>query len=275
MNNKELLSIGIVDSKLFKDIMYFVKKQYSDKHNMYVVKKQYSDKHNIMKFVRKNNNQIISYNEFKSLIEYLIFQIMKEYLKDTEYENEHCSSIVKNTGIYSGYFVYINNIIAINEYIIKNLYYKGDILGLLTILHELNHFKMKYDIMLGQTDENINRVLKENLLRLCIDSYYDDNYKFISEEVYADIQACNDLLKIIDMFEMKVRKKDLMEIKTQLEYYKIKYEYYKREVKGLDIVGSIKFNELFDTLILDHPEWLSYSQIASEYGKRLAYSKFN
>ena len=193
---------------------------------------------------------------------------MSSYLLSIGYENDNYSCFIKKIGALSGHFYPSKNKIVINKCKIDSLY-QGNILAFLTIFHELNHFKIRYDIKLGKTDENITRILKENLLSKCIPDYYDTNYDFISEEVYVNILACNDLLTLIDNLKLNMSNNDLNKLKLELINYKNNYKVYERNISTLNMrYNCMDFRDIFDKLILENPQWFSYPQIASSYRKR-------
>ena len=89
--------------------------------------------------------------------------------------------------------------ITINEKVIYDIYL-GKINSMIIIFHELNHFKVFYDLRLEKINFDLIRIAKEELIRLSEDDnekqtefivdksqYYVDNYKLYSEEKFVDL----------------------------------------------------------------------------------------
>lgn len=242
--------------------------------------------------------KLISYENFENVIHDFILDVMKTFLESNKIEDECLVFIKRLPKGTKGYFLESkksNNFLVINECVIKELY-DGDIEQFIAIFHELNHFKVKYDISLSEINDDIVRIVKEKLIRessrdpfneigsiksikkgyiYVNDDYYGDNYKLYSGEVYANIKAQEDYLfmlksitnnpdiqaDIINFFQS--------EYKGTLEKNKKYYDNHQRDFRSNFKFNSffLSYEEAFDLLIKNNPDWLQYPQIAIEYYK--------
>ena len=99
--------------------------------------------------------------------------------------------------------------------------------------------------------------------------YYIDNYDFISTEKLANIEGINLLLKLFKMMKIELTDEDIDKLDSFRLIEKLKYEINLRNFTGhKKIVSSyLSYEEAFDFLIKDHPEWLDYKQLQIEYYK--------
>ena len=243
----------------------------------------------LMNIQNKKSNSfsnLVTYQEFKDEIYNFINSIMHIFLNNNGFNTDKYTVIIKdlpkkNKGFFLDSEEY-DNLLVIDEEVIKSIY-DGHIEDLLIIFHELNHFKVKYDIKSGVINENIVRIIKEKLIRTSKDiysfssldsnDYYYDNYNVYSEEVYVSLQAKKSFLYML---------KSLTNNKLiQLEFTKLFAEEYKYEISKdtkrynnhlRDLSSRSDFNDYylnfeaaFDLLVVDNPNWLDYPQISIEY----------
>ena len=242
--------------------------------------------------------KLISYENFENVIRNFILDVMKTFLENNKIADEcvvYIKQLPKGT---KGLFLDSkkgNNFLVINECVIKELY-DGDIEQFIVIFHELNHFKVKYDIRLSEINDDIVRIIKEKLIRessqdpfneigsiksikkgymYVNDDYYSANYELYSGEVYANIKAQEDYL-----FMLKSLTKDpniqadiinffQSEYKSTFEKNKKYYDNHQRDFRtNLNFNDNfLSYEEAFDLLIKDNLDWLQYPQIAIEYYK--------
>lgn len=163
---------------------------------------------------KRSFKNYISYDEFKVTIHKFIIDIMGLFLLDTKYSNDTYDVYIKKlNNRVRGEFYRANNTLIINESVIFKIY-NGDLESFLTIFHELNHFKLKYDILNGVINLDTCRIVKEmlimnddlnsssynNTFKKSIsrnDFYYYDNYRVFSEEVIANINSKFDFVTMI------------------------------------------------------------------------------
>ena len=138
--------------------------------------------------------EYISYDEFRLLIENLIFDIMKYYLDRINVVNYYGPYVRVFHFEHSGRWVSKYNEITINEDVVRNIY-EGNMRDMISIFHELVHFQMFYDINYRKlVNEDTIRIVKEELIEDYIrennlrsnNSYYKDNYVYLSSEIYAE-----------------------------------------------------------------------------------------
>ena len=233
-------------------------------------------------YIKENNSKsIISYNEFKEAIVSFVEGIMKSYLEDTEYYKDKYSCIVKKLPTYRrGEFNSKNNIITINEAVIQDIYL-GNIDSMITIFHELNHFKSKYDIRLGKVNNDIIRTIKEDLLRVanrCLfkfnkdnlfidDDYYKCNYTVFSDEKIAEINTINNLMFFIQIVDIELSEQHLQQLKERITNNTIQYNNYLRDLRLIFNYNNnfLDFEEAFDIMIKRNPDWLAIPQLSIEY----------
>ena len=161
------------------------------------------------------------------------------------------------------------------------MYKKKDFTILAVLFHELNHFKMKYDIKLGFLDESLVRVIKEELISSSPlypsfikvseeekrSSYYKDNYELYSEEKLADFYSLENLLLFLKEAKINLTERQKYEINALFSKIQGQYNNYLRDVSNNLNFNSynIDFEEAFDILIKNNPQWLEYSQLRIEY----------
>lgn len=228
-----------------------------------------------------NQKHLIQYNNFKETLVAFIENIMSTYLEDTEYYKDKYSCIVKKLPTYRrGEFNPKNNIIIINEAVIQDIY-SGNIDSMITIFHELNHFKSKYDIRLGKVNNDIIRTIKEDLLRIANrdlfkfnkdssfidDDYYKCNYTVFSDEKIAEINAINNLLFFIQIVDIELSEQHLQQLKDQIKNNNSQYNNYLRDLRLIFNYNNYfsDFEEIFDIMIKRNPDWLAIPQLSIEY----------
>lgn len=231
-------------------------------------------------FFKKTNTET-RYEIFKMHLMNFAKEVMKNYIKDTPYSNDLCLCFGHGELESNGSFTPDINMILIKESIIRKMYEKKDFSSLVTLFHELNHFKLKYDVKLGYFDESLVRVIKEELIRNSplypsfikaekednTSTYYEDNYEFYSEEKLADIFAIENLLFFIEQANISLTTYQKEQINSLIKTYARQYKNPFRDVRNNMNFNSyiIDFEEAFDILIKDNPSWLQYPQLNIEY----------
>ena len=228
-------------------------------------------------YVNKDNlKPIISYDEFKEVLTNFIEEIMKNYLIKMGFADyrgkEPEVKIVDFKDNTSGDYHY--NMIRLDETIPWNIFL-GNILVFFDACHELIHFKYNTDLHAEIINKNTVRVAKETLIRHDAETaapifkydYYSDNYKFDSEEKLADIEGVELFRKIIEYMNITLTREDEIKLLNIYTNNRIQYHNYLRDFRS-----NIRFNnffmdfeEAFDFLIRDNPEWCSCPQLQIEY----------
>ena len=233
-------------------------------------------------YENKNSPSSISYNEFKKNLEKFAHEVMTVYLIDTPFKNIAGYCIVTKHDC-AGTFLDRDNInlIVINEDVVREMY-KGNVWAITTLFHELNHFKVKYDLKMGYINLDLVRILKERLIstsstypsfiKSCHyentdNNYYDSNYKYFSEENYVDMACIENFLYIIKNSKLKVTKEQIYGIYKLIEKKESDYNFHVRDVSDNLNFNSyeVDFEEAFDLLIKDNPNWLEHPQLQIEY----------
>ena len=227
-----------------------------------------------------NSSSKPSYLTFKSHINIFIKKVMRNYIKNTPFCNDSCSCFCYEKLESLGSFASELNIILINEKVVKKIYDEKDLSSLAVLFHELNHFKIKYDIKLGVFDEYLLRVIKEELISKSStcpsfikiyeadkNTYYDDNYDCYSEEKLADLYALDNLLIFMKNVNISINESQKKRINELIKLTVSKFNNYFRDVSNNLNFNSyfIDFEEAFDILIKDNPSWLEYPQLLVEY----------
>lgn len=261
----------LVDDKLF---------EYSLDANMFrsLIVQSYKENKEFFK-------EYISYDEFRLLIKNLIFDIMKYYLDRINVVNCHGPYVRVFHFEHSGRWVSKYNEITINEDVVRNIY-EGNMRDMISIFHELVHFQMFYDINYRKlVNEDTIRIVKEELIEDYIrennlrsnNSYYKDNYVYLSSEIYAEKEGINLLVEFLYLVYKSVigSKKDLYDkmYVIEEEIRKDTPDYEKRYKKKLRYFREIKefpdkwvsYEEVFDYLVKFNSEWLEYPQISAQY----------
>lgn len=228
-------------------------------------------------YVNKDNLEpIISYDEFCQVLTNFIEEIMQNYLIKmgfTDYRGKNPEATIVNFKD-STIGDYNSNTIRLAETIPWNIF-KGNILVLFDVCHELIHFKYDIDINAGIINKNIVRAIKETLIQQDAETsesifkydYYYDNYEFDSREKLADIEGVCLFREIIEFMNITLTKEDEIKLLNIYNNNRIQYNNYLRDFRN-----NLKFNnffmdfeETFDFLIKDNPEWCSCSQLQIEY----------
>ena len=93
-----------------------------------------------------------------------ILNIMNKFIENNDIKDKCMVSISDLPKNIKGFFRRTDNFLMINEQVIKDIY-NGNIEEFISIFHELNHFKIKYEIQSGLINYDISRILKERLIR--------------------------------------------------------------------------------------------------------------
>lgn len=227
-----------------------------------------------------NSHLTISYNSFKKNLEKFAREVMNIYLVNTPFENTPSYCLVTKHRC-AGTFIDDLNLVIINEEIVEEMY-KGTIWAITTLFHELNHFKIKYDLKLGYINIDLVRILKERLIstnsiypsfiKSCQyenieNNYYNNNYKYFSEENYADMACLENFLYMIKHSKLKISKEQAYGIYKLMEKKENHYNFHMRDVSDNLNFNSyeIDFEEAFDLLVKDNPNWLEHPQLQIEY----------
>ena len=231
-------------------------------------------------------SKLLTFQEFKENIYNFITSIMHKFLDNYNFGSDKCTVMIiplskKNKGFFLNSEKY-GNLIVINEEVIRNIY-DGHIEDFIVIFHELNHFKIKYDIESGIINEDTVRIIKEKLIRTSEDRYsfnpqdsnyyYCDNYEVYSEEIYANLQAKKDfLLMLKSLTDNKLIQEEFSSIfeeeyKDEMANEKKRYNNHIRDLSSRSDFNdySLSFEDAFDLLVTDNPKWLKYPQISIEY----------
>ena len=169
----------------------------------------------------------------------------------------------------------IDTKIRLDEDEVKDIFL-GNLI-IFTPYHELTHFKYNVDIASGKVYGNLVRYLKERLIRRdgmtyingYDDFYYSLNYDCISIETLANMEGIYNLAKILDMMEIYLTKADQLTLILLMERNVSLYNKHLRDLT-LNLKSNLfyqNFEDFFDFLIKDHPEWLDYKQLQIEYYK--------
>lgn len=237
---------------------------------------------------------LIKYDEFKRIMYEFILNIMKIFIENNDIKDKCMVSIGYLPKNIKGFFRRTDNFLMINEQVIKDIY-NGNIEEFIPIFHELNHFKINYEIQSELINYDISRILKERLIRevssdpynekssyktkkfgnnYINDYYYKDNYVNYSEEVVANIEAKKNLGVLLQQLANS-RGKLNEEVTEFVNNYlsEVLYEENKKYSTHIrDLNNNILFNDnyldfesAFDFLIKYNPDWLDYPQISVEY----------
>ena len=214
-------------------------------------------------------NSDINYNNFNIIVCEFTEKIMEIFLKNTQYKDNKYRCLIRTMPPdVSGRFIYEDNRIIINDYIIKMLY-SGDIMSMKPIFHELNHFRLKYEILSGKINRHLIRIVKENLIRelnqsgnLCINNnYYLQNYDLYSEEKVANLNSVYNLINFLELNNIKL---PYIEMKKLYKDIQKTNELLKNNIRHFND-RNYDFEEVFDILVRYNKEWLRYPQINIEY----------
>ncbi len=251
--------------------MYLITEEIKESKNFQILSKVFS-----YHYTHKDNLEpIISYDEFKEILTNFIEEIMNDYLIKSGNINEKGScEIVTFNGRRAGDCINTKN--RLDEEVVKNVFL-GNICELFNITHEIIHFKYNVDTFNGKINKDIMKHLKEYLIEDDVMNagyyfqydYYIDNYDFISTEKLANIEGINLLLKLFKMMKIELTDEDIDKLDSFRLIEKLKYEINLRNFTGhKKIVSSyLSYEEAFDFLIKDHPEWLDHKQLQIEYYK--------
>lgn len=228
---------------------------------------------------------IISYDEFKDTVKAFVEKIMGTLLENTDYYKDKYSCTFKQMRLSRrGEFSSKNNEITINEDVIKKLYH-GNLSEMTTIFHELNHFKIKYELKLGKINQDLVRIVKEGLLRTSSsdpfdekdsiktgityinDDYYECNYRVFSEEKVAEINAIKNLIFFLQNANINLSEQEMQELERRIANNNRQYENYLRDLRYNFNFNDyfLDFEEVFDVMIVYNPNWIEFPQLRVEY----------
>lgn len=156
----------------------------------------------------------------------------------------------------------INNIVFLNEKLLKEFYEGKNFKLIQTIFHELQHINQGKLIKSGNVNLSIINLIKEKILRENLPNYYDENYSIILSEVDAEYYGLQNMLNYFEQLGIKLNSKTKQifeeEIQTNLSKMNIK----KRTINGKETTIDSLFNEY----IKDKPELLNkYKQLEYLY----------
>lgn len=233
----------------------------------------------VIESIYNKKKKNISYIEFKTNFKELGNLIMRNYLQQSGLINdkrfqESQFVVKKMINCIDGNYLK-TKIIEFNEKSVKKLY-KGDIKILFSLFHELNHFKVDCDISNNVLDLFLYQILKEKLLCDMIDknsdniftSYYFVNYKYYSEEVYADVQSIVQIIKLSKLCNITINEKWFQTLTYQIKIYMKRWNNPTRNISNFINYDScfMDFNEVFDVAIKHKKEWLKkYPILGVEY----------
>lgn len=214
---------------------------------------------------------IISYNEFKELLTNFIEEIMTNYLNLLDIERKptfKIEKLIRCLGCQQ------EEVIKSDEMVIREIY-RGDIVNLVYICHELIHFKYWFAIVNYEVNKNIIDVLKEILIRHDGENrlnyfkydYYNDNYSLERGEILAGLEGVELLKHILRLMNIELTKTDLEKLNKIYNAMKRKKYIDKRNFTRCPISNNFydTFNSWFDVIIKDHKEWLVIEQLQIEY----------
>ena len=138
---------------------------------------------------------------------------------------------------------------------------------MITIFHELKHFKDNYNILNNIYDDETIRILKEKLINFnqnefereilgkyaSSNYYYKDNYDVESSEVLAEKYAYLDMIKYFDFIGVKLSDSELSSINNKIHVLDKKYNKKLRNLTHCLMYNNFYLNvdEAFDVAILN------------------------
>ncbi|MBE6155317.1 MAG: hypothetical protein E7164_01000 [Firmicutes bacterium] len=198
----------------------------------------------------------LSYDAFENLFRNYALLKMREYLP-----NPKCY-VVNENALLGMQSYSIKESVFLNREDIYSFYYSGKYKAIKNLFHELGHIKQYKEIMIDKKyDEYAMKEIKEEILSAYVPNYYNDNYSLISYEAEAELFAITELLKLFKKFGLQFKDG----INPYLQTIQNIINHSKNDMR---IYGDGKENlyELFDTVIIHHPELLErYPQLKNEY----------
>ena len=241
----DLITDKIKESSIFQTLSQLLHHTYIDKGNL---------------------RDIISFDEFKKLLEIFIEEIMKDYLIRMRFNNFESEPPSCEILIMEAEGEQTNNKIRINEVIVKKIY-DGNIIELFVACHELIHFKYWNLISTRNINVDIMRYLKETLMQLDSKEYYDRNYQYIAPEKIANIEGVELFYKLINFMDIDLSIYDRLELDIIYEKNKLEYQNPLRIIRNRQTneFSHMNFEEAFDNLIKKYPRWAQMFKLKIEY----------
>ena len=142
------------------------------------------------------------------------------------------------------------------------MYSSGVFKALKNMFHELGHIKQYKEIIIDQNSSPyVIKQIKEEILSSFYPGYYENNYAKISFEAEAEIFSITELLKLFNKFGINFKKGQNPYLST-INKIISEVNDNNRYIDGV----QDDLNEVFDFLIIHHPELLStYPQLQEEY----------
>lgn len=161
--------------------------------------------------------------------------------------------------------------IKIKKDVVSNIYH-GDKMAMITIFHELKHFRDNYNILNDIYDDETIRILKERLINwannefereildkdVSFNCYYKANYDVESSEVLAEKYSYLDMIKYFEFIGVELSDNELDNINNKIHMLDKKYNKKLRNLTNCLMYNSfyLTVDEVFDVAISDNPLWL-------------------
>lgn len=156
----------------------------------------------------------------------------------------------------------IENSVALEKDILKNLYDGKDFRAMQTLYHEMRHTQQHKLLKNGCTNLYELDLIKEHILCHGLNNYYDNNYSNTLIEVDAEYYGIQYLLNYFQQLGIKMTSQSLQSLESQKEEYLKKMNEKTRVINGREI----NVDTLFDEFIKNKPELLKkYKQLAYQY----------
>lgn len=234
--------------------------------------KEYKD---LLEAIIKIKNKNISYEELEKIIIDFGTHITKDYIRRSGLVNhemfDNISFEIANlTDEVGGLYNVNKQKITINSKVIQELF-EGNLKGLAIIFHELNHMKVKADLINDVYNISQYRILKEILVRnATIDefeyakksrsfvNYYYSNYESYSEEIYVEMLALLELTMVIDDLGFSLPDNFIKYITKELKSLQNEWSNLDRDFTYVSNNNNYNMNlfEAFDEYFNMNKQWL-------------------
>lgn len=203
-----------------------------------------------------NGNKVVNYKEFCYIVE-KFGQYMISGVDGSEFI---ICDLDGKMGICTG-----DRDIRIDMNVIRKMY-DGKKLMMYVIFHELRHFFDIYNIVNGNIDESLIRLLKERLIDFVQDefygkydamfsSYYEDNYIVDTGEALADKYGYFNMYMYYQFIGVNLSKDELRFINVEIKDASRRYNNKKRYCSMFNS-NYLDIDDIFDYVIRDNCQWL-------------------
>lgn len=208
-----------------------------------------------------NNHTKYSDSDIKKIVISFCYNKLKKYYNDFEVEvhdAQYLDSLSKLKGVQG---LLLNRTVYLAEDIVLDIR-NNNMEIFRVILHEVQHIKQRHLIEFNDISYRAYLLIMEQIIIMEMnDEYYKDNYYYFFEEIDARLEAEFELYDFLDKHNSDLLVENIDDILKSVNDCEEEASNVYRKVKD----KNINREELFDKIVLRHPEYLEYYPILNFY----------